>query len=70
MIKYFCDFCKKEMQMNFVKPDVEVNVTITRLVTQNNRTTQKAEHICPECNDKLIASLSGLGLEVSNGTTT
>ena len=70
MIKYFCDFCKKEMEMSFKKPDTEIEITISKMVSTNNRTTQKAEHICSECNDKIISNLAGLGLEVDNGATT
>lgn len=70
MIKYFCDFCKKEMSMNIAKPTVEISVSVITQVNAGNKATQKAEHICVECNELLKSKLSDMGLEVSNGTTT
>ena len=66
MIKYFCDFCKKEIPMVGVKPDVEVGITITRAISGANRTSQKLEHICVECNRILIDNMNTMGYEVDN----
>lgn len=69
MIKYFCDFCKEEMEISIAKPDVEVSITLTKVINTSNRTTQRAEHICLKCNELLITNLTGLGLGVDvNGT--
>lgn len=64
MIKYYCDFCKKEMNLNFAKPDTEIGVTVTKSIAQNNRSTTKIEHICEACNTILIDTLTEIGLEV------
>jgi hypothetical protein len=53
------------MELNISRPDTEIGVTVTRSITQNNRKTEKLEHICEECNKKLINSLNTLGLGVS-----
>lgn len=66
MIKYFCDFCKKEMEMVGPKLDTEIGVTVTKMITPNSSSfrAEKIEHICKDCNAKLIQSLNALGLEV------
>lgn len=66
MIKYFCDFCKKEIPMVGVKPEVEIGITITRAISGSNRTSQKIEHVCSECNQALIDSIKTMGYEVDN----
>ena len=64
MIKYFCDFCKKEITTT-AKPDKEVGITISALnTTGNSRSTVKVDHICLECNELLIEDLKTRGLEV------
>ncbi len=64
MIKYFCDFCKKEIPV-IVKPEKEVGITISALnATGNSRSTLKVDHICTECNELLISDLKTRGLEV------
>ncbi len=73
MIKYFCDFCKKEMEMVGPKLDTEIGATITKRIDPNssNYRTEKVEHVCKDCNAKLIQSLNVLGLEVQeDGTKT
>lgn len=64
MIKYFCDFCKKEITMTMIKPETEIGVTINKQLNVGNRTTQKVEHICTDCNAQLIGNLTTMGLEV------
>ena len=64
MIKYFCDFCKKEITTTMAKPETEVGVTMTKQLSASNRTTQKVEHICTDCNALLIGNLNTMGLEV------
>ena len=66
MIKYFCDFCKKEIPMVGAKPDVEIGITITRAISGSNRTSQKLEHVCVECNEALIETMNIMGFEVDN----
>ncbi len=71
MIKYFCDFCHLEMQINKPKPEIEVGITTTRKIAENNYKTEKIEHICQDCNIKLVNSLDEMTLEVvRNGTET
>jgi len=64
MIKYFCDFCKKEITTT-EKPDIEVGITISSAnSTGSSRSTLKVDHICNECNELLITDLENRGLEV------
>ena len=64
MIKYFCDFCKEEIPMMGPKPDTEINVTVIKSLSPNNRTSQKVEHVCDACNQSLITKISEMGYEV------
>lgn len=66
MIKYFCDFCKKEIPMVGVKPDVEINITVTKTIAGSNRTSQKIEHVCSECNESIKSTIISMGYEVDN----
>ena len=66
MIKYFCDFCKKEIPMVGAKPDVEINITVTKAIAGANRTSQKLDHVCAECNEALIETMKTMGYEVDN----